>query len=332
MSSLTPIVFFSFIITVPVDIFFEGYTSSSTDPSMSDFESSPKVVHRCIEEVKHLQNGDGGSTLTLIPAYHLYKVAREEELLSYRSVCRVLAMHYGSVENESFSRSSTPQDDNVEKEDGTPYSSSFALQKHCCLPKAAKRLLEDLRELWCITDERAKVEQMTVMRDDVVKAVYHSHVLQRRENFFDGVDDIELPTETMEKNGNGLATGATEDDGYGLYMATKRARTDTAGSTTTGPLRWADSADDRGGNGSHEVNAMSPVGGGSSSNVGSVRGGGRRKGGAQLAAQLARLRREVKGAAQNYIYSTDPITLQEATRCLDVKREELLALREELLE
>lgn len=299
---------------------------------MSTTDSSPEVVHRCIEEVKHLRSGDGGSALTPIPAYHLYKVAREEELLSYRSVCRVLAMHYGSVENESFSPSSSTEADNVEKEEGTPHSSSFALQKHSCLPKAAKRLLEDLRDLWCITDDRAKVEQMAVMRDDVVKAVYHSHVLQRRENFFDGVDDIELPTETMEQDGKRSFTVATEDDGYGLHMVTKKVRRELAGSPTAGAQRWTDSADDRIGNGSHEMNPMSPVGGGSSSNGGGVRGGGRRKGGAQLTAQLARLRREVKGAAQNYIYSTDSITLQEASRCLEVKREELLALREELLE
>lgn len=301
---------------------------------MSSCESSVEVIHKSLEEIKRLQESNAGITaLTPIPAYHLYKVAREEELLSYRSVCRVLAMHYGTLGDSSLlspSHSGGP----TEKGIGGPLPASPSLQNSSCLPKVARRLLEDLQELLCITDERAKAEHIMTISDPVVRGVYHSHVLQRRENFFDGVDDVSLTTEMEDQREGGSATRAAgaEDDGYGLYMVEKRPR-----------MEWNQLESDeskkvngRGGviektesSFSKPISTVGPI---PTSNFVGNRGNGRRKGHANLAAQLSRLHREVQAAAHNFIYSTDSITQQEASKVLDVKREELLKLREELLE
>lgn len=303
---------------------------------MSSFESSAKVVHRSLEQVKRAQQGiDGASTLTPIPAYHLYKMAREEELLSYRSVCRVLAMHYGTLGDASLvSPPSSQGEDPQENSDGSVPPGACSLHTTSFFPKGAKRLLEDLQELWCINDERAKAEQLIAVSDPVIAGVYRSKVLQRRKDFFDGVDDVQLSTEVDEDVVNETLSNRkpTEDDGFALHMIEKKARMEWDRQESNESKRWNTRDDAFLVGDSNSSKPISMIPGASGSNGVGVRGGVRRKGNANIMADLTRLEREVKAAAQNFIYSADPTIQGEASNILDTKLEELLALRDRLTE
>lgn len=109
-----------------------------------------------------------------VPKFELYKVLREEELRAYRSVLRVFVMHSG--EN---------------------------------LSKEQRRVLEDLREAWCVPESRHDIELLTAKADSVVTAVHDSGVAQRREPYFDGVTDVPVAP----------APPPTADDGFGIVVA-----------------------------------------------------------------------------------------------------------------
>ncbi|EPY35865.1 hypothetical protein AGDE_07200 [Angomonas deanei] len=140
--------------------------------------SSPNVLYSTLAEAK----SGGDASLKPIPAYDLYKTAREEELTVYRGVCRVMAMR----------RRDAPT-------------------------KAVKRLLEDLQEELCIPAERAELEWETAMNDEVIEGIHKSGVLARRENFYDGVEDV--PIEKVVAH--------AKDDGRTMFT-TKAFKTEDA--------------------------------------------------------------------------------------------------------
>ncbi|KEG12480.1 hypothetical protein DQ04_01681100 [Trypanosoma grayi] len=98
-----------------------------------------------------------GVKLEPVPAFKLYKTAREEELNSYRSLSRAFFMKTGGK-----------------------------------LSKQQSRLLEDVRDELCISAERANAEMLAALDDTLVTSVAASGVLNRREDFFDGVADVAL--------------------------------------------------------------------------------------------------------------------------------------------
>ncbi|RNF26497.1 uncharacterized protein Tco025E_01202 [Trypanosoma conorhini] len=121
-------------------------------PRMRARGSGAGAVYTSAEAAKRSQG-----TLQPIPAFELYKSAREEELLCYRGVCRVLCMRSGGS-----------------------------------LTKQQTRVLEDLREELCIPSQRAEAEMLAALEDVLVSSVAASGVLKRREDFFDGVSDVPL--------------------------------------------------------------------------------------------------------------------------------------------
>ncbi|EAN79486.1 uncharacterized protein TEOVI_000490800 [Trypanosoma equiperdum] len=114
-----------------------------------------------------------------VPAFELYKAAREEELCSYRSLCRVLCMHSGGK-----------------------------------LTKQQRRILEDMREELCLPTERAEAELAAAREDVLVTSVAASGVLKRRQDFFDGVTDVPLDTlsyaESAKDDNNSLYVAQTK--------------------------------------------------------------------------------------------------------------------------
>ncbi|CBZ27379.1 conserved hypothetical protein [Leishmania mexicana MHOM/GT/2001/U1103] len=107
-----------------------------------------------------------------IPAFEVYKVAREEELAAYRMLCRVLFMHHG-----------------------TP------------LPKAQQRILDDMGEELCIGQTRQGLEKEMAEQDKVLQGIRKSGVLGRRGDFTDGVEEMTLEdylAEAPKDDGNGL--------------------------------------------------------------------------------------------------------------------------------
>ncbi|EKG07339.1 hypothetical protein TCSYLVIO_001523 [Trypanosoma cruzi] len=121
-------------------------------PSMRGPGTGAEAIYTSAEAAKR-------SLLKLqpIPSFELYKGAREEELLCYRSVCRVICMRSGGR-----------------------------------LTKQQTRILEDLREELCIPTQRADAEMLEALEDVLVSSVAASGVLKRREDFFDGVADVPL--------------------------------------------------------------------------------------------------------------------------------------------
>ncbi|GET88891.1 hypothetical protein, conserved [Leishmania tarentolae] len=107
-----------------------------------------------------------------IPAFEVYKVAREEELAAYRMLCRVLFMHHG-----------------------TP------------LPKAQQRILEDIGEELCIGEQRQGLEKDMAAQDRALQGIRQSGVLQRRGDFTDGVEEMTVEdylADAPKDDGNGL--------------------------------------------------------------------------------------------------------------------------------
>nr|CCC95131.1 conserved hypothetical protein [Trypanosoma congolense IL3000] len=146
---------------------------------MNPAGSGVSAVYALAEEAQN-----AGAKAKPVPAFELYKGAREEELCCYRSMCRVLSMHSGGK-----------------------------------LTKQQKRILEDMREELCVTEERAEAELAAAQEDILVKSVAASGVLKRRESFFDGVADVSLEAiNTVE---------AAADDQGSLYIPqVKAARTE----------------------------------------------------------------------------------------------------------
>lgn len=114
--------------------------------------NSTAIVYARAEEAKNAR-----SNLQPIPSFELYKGARQEELLCYRSLCRAFCMHNGNR-----------------------------------LTKQQTRVLEDVREVLCIPSQRADAEMFGALEDVFVSSVAASGVLKRRGDFFDGVADVPL--------------------------------------------------------------------------------------------------------------------------------------------
>lgn len=249
--------------------------------SINSTSASARIVYETVKAVK--QHPTASSCLEPVQAYHFYKSAREEELLAYRGVCRVFSMHYGSpllLGNEES------------KTNGSESSG---------IPKAALRILEDLKDFWCIGDERATLEQEMASQDEMIRGVFASQVLRHREDFFDGVDDVDLdsvvfPSTSREKK--------TEDDGCVVHKPLKRARDEGSYSCNE------DSA-------SQYVSSGKP---------------GSKKAQTHLLSSIAKIQREVTSAAKNLLYSSDPITQEQAAKILEEKKVELLQLKQELSE
>lgn len=247
-----------------------------------------------------------------IPAFHLYKAAREEELLAYRSLCRVMAMHYGPLPNVSQAKTT-----------GSPSSDKTAL------PKSIQRILEDVREACCITDERADLEHAMASEDEIVQGIHRSNVLRRREDFFDGVEDVDVAAV--------CASAAAVDDGYLVHAKRQRLEATGSGGGGTGVVFYGVDAGGSGGGHSSAGGVGRPNGGVSSNSQAGLRGAGgvgagrRKNPSAALLQQLSRIKREVETAARNHLYSTDPGSQQEALRTLEAKQMELLTLRNELV-
>ncbi|KAG5478183.1 hypothetical protein CUR178_04897 [Leishmania enriettii] len=107
-----------------------------------------------------------------IPAFEVYKVAREEELAAYRMLCRVLVMHHGTS-----------------------------------LPKAQQRILDDMGEELCIGQVRQSLEKEMAEHDKVLQGIRKSGVLRRRGDFTDGVEEMTVEdylAEAPKDDGNGL--------------------------------------------------------------------------------------------------------------------------------
>lgn len=271
-------------------------TTNSADACSAD------VLYATLDEV---QRGGGSQVFAPIPAFHLYKTAREEELLAYRSLCRVVAMHYGSLPSASSKTTESRSNGNVS------------------LPKHMQRILEDLREEWCITDERADLEHSMASEDEIVQGIHHSNVLRRRADFFDGVEDVDVATV--------CGSAAAADDGYLVHA--KRQRLEVAGGGGDGipPLYGTDyNADRANGAPGGRSGVTSPPTGGRGAGAGAGAVGRRRNPSTALFQQLSRIKRDVETAARNHLYSTDPVSQQEALRTLEAKRMELLNLHNEL--
>lgn len=108
-----------------------------------------------------------------VPNSALYKEMRQHELLAYRYVVRTLAMH------------------------GTSESTQH------------RRILEDLREAWCISDDRHEQEMFASSSDPLVAAVLKSQVFANRAPFHDGVTDVPFPDVESD----------TDDDGGAVVIA-----------------------------------------------------------------------------------------------------------------
>ncbi|KAG5477705.1 hypothetical protein LSCM1_05001 [Leishmania martiniquensis] len=113
-----------------------------------------------------------------IPAFEVYKVAREEELAAYRMLCRVLVMHHGNS-----------------------------------LPKAQQRILDDMGEELCIGQERQALEREMAEHDKVLQGIRQCGVLRRRGDFTDGVEEMTVEdylAEAPKDDGNGLYVPASK--------------------------------------------------------------------------------------------------------------------------
>jgi len=95
--------------------------------------------------------------LAPIPSFELYKVAREEELIAYRLLRRVLFLHHGEEP-----------------------------------PKIQQRLLEDIAEVLCISAERQDTEGVLAAQDRILLGIRSSGVLKRRGDFTDGIDELNV--------------------------------------------------------------------------------------------------------------------------------------------
>ncbi|KPA79060.1 hypothetical protein ABB37_05593 [Leptomonas pyrrhocoris] len=136
--------------------------------------SSPRnVVYDTLRKVHQ-----AAPQLKPIPAFEVYKVAREEELAAYRMLCRVLVMHHGTT-----------------------------------LPKAQQRILEDMGEQLCISESRRELEQEVAAHDDVLLGIRNAGVLRRRGDFTDGVEEMTVAqylAEAPKDDGNGLYAPSTK--------------------------------------------------------------------------------------------------------------------------
>lgn len=217
--------------------------------------SSGAVIYTALEAA-------GGSSFTPIPDFHLYKAAREEELCTYRGLCRVFGMHYGLGEGGDVS----------------------------AMPRGVQRILEDLKDMWKISDDREVLERQSVAEDAVVRGVFQSRILQRREDFYDGVDDVEIASASHE---------LAEDDGY--VAAVKKLR----------------------------VEQQSPSSQPDVSSLGRSNESVLRKRKATINA-IETIKKEVHRAARNLLYSADPIAQDEAQTVLEDKRRQLMTIRSDL--
>ncbi|CCW62492.1 unnamed protein product [Phytomonas sp. EM1] len=235
--------------------------------------NSADVVYGKLEEISR---GLHQGTLVTIPSYELYKLAREEELSAYRQLCRVFTMHNGEQ-----------------------------------LTKLHRRMLEDLRETLVIPEDRAELELQVSASDPVVKGVFMSGILNSRENFFDGVDDV-----LLRQAGEGRAS----DDGCTLISFSNR------------PSKFARKEND---STMHAVqsnlhlNAASSgaAEGGAASVNGSRAVAARRK---QILMSVNKAGKEVRLAASSLLYSKDQAVRKKCLEILESKRDTLLQFKEEI--
>lgn len=197
-----------------------------------------------------------GGAVVPLPSYELYKTAREEELTTFRGVCRAVVMHHGKD-----------------------------------LPKGLRRVLGDLREELCVSKERAALERHLAEQDAVVQAVRASGILTRRGDFYDGTDDVPLPT----------AAKRARDDGAAVCTApsTKVAKAEV-GQTTA-------------------VTAPSPAA--------TAR---RKRPQAALLTAISKVGKEVEQSSSELLHATDPSVVQRTCDSLTRQRSVLLQLQQEI--
>lgn len=256
------------------------------------------AVYATLEQAQKLNQG--AAVPQPLPAFELYKVAREEELLAFRSICRVFTMHYGSQQRTNSTMeqhaSSSRNDNNNNNNDN----------HHAAFPKAVQRLLDDLQESFCISQDRAALEKSLAAADEVVQGVYQSGILRRREDFFDGVEDIDVSP---------LLSADVEDDKGTLYtVGVKRQR--------TGQVTGGNSA----------VSYPLPPPGVANSGAGSGHPLKSARKNPHLTQQITRIQHDVKNAAKNFLYSRASNVVETSLQVLREKKEELLALQEKLLQ
>ncbi|KAK7195741.1 hypothetical protein NESM_000504600 [Novymonas esmeraldas] len=159
----------------------------------------PHVVYDALSKAQR-----AAPHLKPIPAFEVYKVAREEELAAYRMLCRVLVMHHGTT-----------------------------------LPKAQQRLLDDMREDLCISHARQALEKEMAEQDAVLQGIRRSGVLRRRGDFTDGVEEMTIEdflADVAKDDGNGLyaaSAKAPRTEGADARTAVAAAHNSSTATTAT---------------------------------------------------------------------------------------------------
>lgn len=118
-------------------------------------EKAPAVANIVYDTLKKADQA--APQLAPIPSFELYKIAREEELIAYRLLRRVLFLHHGERP-----------------------------------PKIQQRLLEDIEEVLCISAERQEAEGAMAVQDRILQGIRSSGVLKRRGDFTDGIDELSI--------------------------------------------------------------------------------------------------------------------------------------------
>lgn len=144
---------------------------------------------------KSEEGREAARALDAVPKFELYKALREEELLLYRSAVRVFAMHNGPLAS---------------------------------LPKQQQRLLEDLRDMIGISNDRHEVEVASAATDHTVLLVHQSGVANERKSFFDGVNDVPLEDVLPEDD--------VEDDSGVVFTSLSQQRQSAGNGRPTAPM------------------------------------------------------------------------------------------------
>lgn len=223
-------------------------------------DSSASIVYGSFKEAQ--RKIPAGISVTPLPSYDVYKVAREEELAAYRAVCRVFAMHHGVR-----------------------------------LPKAAQRLLEDLRDTLAISVDRGAMEGEMAAADAIVQSVWKSGILKRRDEFFDGVEDVELPDRSADR---------AADDGRSLYLPAGKA------AKLEGGHRGSVTASNGSAAGAPALRVVNTA---------------KRK---HILTSVTRIGKEIEQAANELLYPSHAAVQADSMVTLAARKETLLQLRREL--
>ena len=119
------------------------------------------------------QNDASASYTQKVPHFELYKVMRSEELMCYRHLVRLLMMRRLTLTEATDPSASLSQLDN----------------------KHYQRMLEDLREELCISEDRHELEVIAAAQDPIIAAI-------RRTDFTSPL--VKLPSQMSEAEKDGL--------------------------------------------------------------------------------------------------------------------------------